>query len=239
VLSRDALIVLSALVGAVVIAWAWLFLPPMAGMVPEPLSTRYLLPAVAMWVVMMVAMMVPSATPMILLHARIDRAPSARVRTVHSLLFALAYLFVWTAFSAAAAVGQALLVRAGVISAMGLSIGNRAIAAGLLLLAAIYELTAAKRLCLERCQSPLLFMLKNFRPGAAGAFRLGLVHGLFCLGCCWALMLLLFVGGIMNLAWVAVLGVVVIAEKSAPSEWHLERYVAAILGFGGVVLLTG
>lgn len=211
----------------------------MAGMSPEPLSTGYLLPAFAMWVVMMIAMMVPSAAPMILLHARINRAPSARLRAAHSLLFALAYLLVWTIFSAGAAFVQALLVRAGMVSAMGLSLGNRSIAAGLLVLAALYELTAAKRLCLDRCQSPLLFMLQNFRPGAAGAFRLGLVHGLFCLGCCWALMLLLFVGGVMNLTWVAALGVVVLAEKFAPSAWHAERYLAVVLGLGAIIVLVG
>jgi predicted metal-binding membrane protein len=191
-----------------------------------------------MWAIMMVAMMVPSAAPMILLHARIDKAKTKRRRTMHSLLFALAYLLVWTGFAAAAAAVQALLVEAGAVSAMGLAIGERTAAAGLLLLAALYELTAAKRLCLDKCQSPLLFILHHWKPGAAGALRLGLVHGLFCLGCCWALMLLLFVGGVMNLAWVALLGIVVLGEKLAPPSWRAERYVAAALAAAAILIVV-
>jgi predicted metal-binding membrane protein len=238
-LSRDTLVVLGALTVAVVLAWAWLFFLPMGGSMANPLSVGYLLPAFVMWAIMMIAMMVPSATPMILLHARIDRAQSPTLRTAHTLLFAVAYVLVWAGFSAAAALTQALLVQTGVVSAMGLTVGNRTIAAGLLFLAATYEITAAKRLCLDKCNSPLMFMLKNFRPGAAGAFRLGLVHGLFCLGCCWALMLLLFIGGVMNLAWVAILGVVVLGEKFAPPHWHAERYLAAALLLGSAVVLAG
>ena len=211
----------------------------MAGMAMavEPLSAGYLLPAFAMWAIMMVAMMVPSATPMILLHARIDKAPMQRTRALHTLLFALAYLLVWTGFSAVAALAQALLVSAGTVSAMALAIGSREIAALLLLGAAAYELTAAKRLCLDKCQSPMMFILNHWKPGAAGAFRIGIAHGLFCLGCCWALMLLLFVGGVMNLAWVALLGIVVLAEKFAPPRWRAERYVAAALAVAAAALL--
>ena len=235
-LSRESLIVAAALAAAAILAWLWLLSAPMAGasmggmgMAPEPLSAAYLVPAFAMWAVMMVAMMVPSAAPMILLHARIDRSQTQRRRTLHSLLFALAYLLVWTGFSAAAALGQALLVNAGIVSDMALSIGNRGIAAALLLLAAAYEMTAAKRLCLDKCQSPLVFVMRHWKPGAPGAFRLGVAHGLFCVGCCWALMLLLFVGGVMNLAWVAALGIVILGEKFAPPYWRSERYVAAAL----------
>ena len=206
-------------------------------MAPEPLSASYLVPAFAMWAIMMVAMMVPSAAPMILLHARIDRAESRRQRTLHSLLFSLAYLLVWAGFSAFAALGQALLVSAGIVSEMALSVGNQRIAAALLLVAAAYELTAAKRLCLDKCQSPLLFIMRHWKPGAAGAFRLGVAHGLLCVGCCWALMLLLFVGGVMNLAWVAVLGIVVLGEKFAPANWRAERYVAAALVAGALLIL--
>ena len=135
-LSRDSLIVGAALAAAAVLAWLWLLNWRMDGMAPQPLSAAYLLPAFAMWAIMMVAMMVPSAAPMILLHARIDKAETMRLRAIHSLLFALAYLLVWAAFAAAAAVAQALLVRTGAVSAMGLAIGGRAAAAGLLLIAA-------------------------------------------------------------------------------------------------------
>ena len=122
---------------------------------------------------------------------------------------------------------------------MTLAIGDRTIAAALLLVAATYELTAAKRLCLDKCQSPLLFMLKHFKPGAAGALRLGLVHGLYCLGCCWVLMLLLFVGGVMNLAWVALLGIVVLGEKFARPNWHAERYLAGALAIAAIAVVVG
>ena len=237
-LSRDSLIVGAALAAAAVLAWLWLLNWRMDGMAPQPLSAAYLLPAFAMWAIMMVAMMVPSAAPMILLHARIDKAETMRLRAIHSLLFALAYLLVWAAFAAAAAVAQALLVRTGAVSAMGLAIGGRAAAAGLLLIAASYELTAVKRLCLDKCQSPLLFILRYWKPGAVGALRLGIVHGLFCLGCCWALMLLLFVGGLMNLAWVAILGILVLGEKLAPPAWRAERYVAAALFIGAIAALV-
>ena len=203
----------------------------------EPLSASYLIPAFTMWAIMMVAMMVPSAAPMILLRARIDKAPTGRERNLNSLLFVLAYLLVWAGFSAAAALAQALLVKAGLVSDMALIIGDRGIAAALLLLAAVYELSAAKRLCLDKCQSPILFIMRHHKPGPAGALNLGVTHGLFCVGCCWALMLLLFVGGVMNLAWVAVLAIVVIGEKLAPPSWKAHRFLAAALAAGAAAIL--
>jgi predicted metal-binding membrane protein len=234
-LTRESLIVGAALAAAAVLAWLWLLNSPMAGASetmsggPQPLSATYLIPAFTMWAIMMVAMMVPSAAPMILLHARIDKADTRRARTLHTLLFALAYVLVWTGFSVAAALAQALLVRSGIVSDMALTVGDRMLAAALLAGAAAYELTTAKRLCLDKCQSPMLFIMRHWKPGAAGAFRLGLAHGAFCLGCCWALMLLLFVGGVMNLAWVALLGIIVLGEKFAPPQWRAERYVAMAL----------
>ncbi|MGI8705463.1 MAG: DUF2182 domain-containing protein [Sphingomicrobium sp.] len=243
--SRESLVVGAALAAAAVLAWLWLLSSPMGGasdmagtgMAPQPLSAAYLVPAFTMWAIMMVAMMVPSAAPMILLHARIDKADTRRARTLHTLLFALAYLLVWTGFSASAALAQALLVRSGILSDMALTIGDRTLAAVLLIGAAAYELTAAKRLCLDKCQSPLLFIMRNWKPGATGAFRLGLRHGLYCLGCCWALMLLLFVGGVMNLAWVALLGIVVLGEKFAPPRWRAERSVAAVLLIAALAMI--
>ena len=225
-----------ALAAAAVLAWVWLLRAPMASIGADPWSAAYLVPTFAMWAIMMVAMMVPSAAPMILLHARIDKAPTQSQRTRNSLLFALSYLLVWAAFSASAAFVQALLVSAGHVSDMALSVGYRPIAAALLLAAAAYELTAAKRLCLDKCQSPMLFILKHWKPGATGAVRLGLAHGLFCVGCCWALMLLLFVGGVMNLAWVALLCILVLGEKFAPPAWRAERYVAAALVVGAAAV---
>ena len=205
----------------------------------NPFSLAYLIRTFAMWSIMMVAMMVPSASPMILLHARVSRAPSASARLRQTLLFAFAYLLVWTGFSFAAAIAQAVLVARGAVSAAALSIGPRRVAAALLIGAGLYELTAAKRLCLAKCTAPLVFFYRYWRPGAAGAFRLGTIHGLYCLGCCWALMLLLFVGGVMNLAWVALLGIVVLGQKLAPARWPTSLWTAAILALAasGVLLL--
>ena len=238
--SREMVIVAAALALAALLAWAWLLGSPVRAMAmagPEPLSASYLLPAVAMWAIMMVAMMVPSASPMFLLHARIDRTASKAGRRLNSLLFAAAYVLVWSAFSAVAAVAQALLVESGAVSAASLAIGSKILAAAVLLLAAGYELTAAKKACLGKCQAPMLFVLNHWSPGAAGAFRLGLLHGLYCLGCCWALMLLLFVGGVMNLAWVALLGIVVIGEKLAPPSWNANLFAALALILGAMRLV--
>ena len=245
-LSRDAIIVALALAVAAALAWSWLLRSPEGagamhdvGMIPEPFSAEYLLPAFAMWAIMMVAMMVPSAAPMILLHARIDKVQSRAARRVHTALFALGYLAVWAAFSAAAALAQATLVHSGLMSAATLSLGSRTLSAALVLVTAMYELTAAKRICLDKCQAPLMFMARYFRPGAAGAVRLGIFHGVYCLGCCWVLMLLLFVAGVMNLAWVALLAIVIFGEKFAPPHWHAERYVAAALAIAaGAILIA-
>ena len=248
-LSRPVLISAVAVAAAAALAWAWLFawqmpmgepMPGMPGMTmpPEPWSARYLLPAFAMWALMMVAMMLPSAAPMILLHARIDRgSPAQRARD--QALFVLCYLLVWAAFSAFAAAAQAALIGSGALAAAGLALGDRVLAAGLLLAAAGWQLTPAKAACLEQCQSPIQFVLRYWRPGAAGAVRLGLIHGVFCLGCCWGLMLLLFVGGVMNLAWVALLATVVLVEKLTPPAWHISRWLAVALAAGaGAVLLA-
>jgi predicted metal-binding membrane protein len=246
-LSRNVLIVGAALAAAVALAWGWLFstgMPAteihgqgMGAMQVEPWSAVYLLPAFLMWALMMVAMMLPSAAPMILLHARIDRAPTPRQKLRHSFVFALGYLLVWAGFSAVAALAQALLVDIGFISAMSLALGERSIAAALLAGAALYQLTGTKAACLDQCRSPLHFVMRYWSPGTAGALRLGLVHGLYCIGCCWALMLLLFVGGVMNLAWVAALAVIVLIEKVAPSNWRISIVIAAVLFAGALVLL--
>jgi predicted metal-binding membrane protein len=236
------LIVAAALALAALLAWAWLLrqstnaMGAMAG--PEPFSAAYLLPAFLMWAIMMVAMMVPSAAPMFLLHARIDRTPHGARRLLNGVVFISAYILVWTGFSAAAAFAQALLVRWGIVSAATLALGSKLIAAAVLLLAAVYELTAAKRLCLDKCQAPLVFVLNHWKPGTAGAFRLGLLHGLYCLGCCWALMLLLFVGGVMNIAWVALIGIVVVGEKLAPPNWHANLFVALGLILGAMAIVS-
>ena len=203
----------------------------------QPWSAGYLVPTFVMWALMMVAMMLPSAAPMILLHARIDRAPSPGSRLWHTLVFALAYLVVWTAFSMLAALMQAALIDFGLVSAMTLAIGDGALAAAVLVAAALYQLSAAKAACLDRCRSPLHFVMRYWSPGTRGAIRLGFNHGLYCLGCCWGLMLLLFVGGVMNIAWVAGLALIVLLEKVAPQRWHASKLIATLLFAAALLIL--
>ena len=203
-----------------------------------PWSAAYLVPAFAMWAVMMVAMMLPSAAPMILLHARIGRTPTAALRLAHTLLFSLAYLVVWTGFSAAAALAQALLIDLGLVRAATLALSDRGLAAAVLAAAGLYQLTPAKAACLDQCRSPIQFVLRYWSPGIGGALRLGVAHGLYCVGCCWGLMALLFVAGVMNLAWVALLAGLVLFEKVAPPRWRASLLIAGLLFAGGAALLA-
>jgi predicted metal-binding membrane protein len=241
-LSRPVLISGAALAVGAVLAWVWLAsnamnmddmsgspaaMSGMSAMV-QPWSGDYLLPAFTMWTLMMVAMMLPSAAPMILLHARIDRGTPAQ-RTRDTYLFVACYLLVWVLFSAAATLGQATMIDGRALTSGNLLVGDKYVAGGLLLAAGLWQLTHAKAACLEQCQSPLKFVLRYWKPGAIGAVRLGTRHGLFCLGCCWSLMLLLFVGGVMNLAWIAGLALVVFIEKVAPPVWRVDRWLAGLL----------
>ena len=201
-----------------------------------PWSAAYLAPAFAMWALMMVAMMLPSALPMILLHARVARHGGGAALPPATVVFALAYLLLWSGYALLAALAQAALVASGAVSAMALALGDRWLAAGLLALAAAYQLSSVKRACLDKCRSPLTFVLRGFRPDRRAALRLGLAHGAYCIGCCWALMALLFVGGAMNLAWVAALGAVVIAEKYGP-PWTAHA-IALGLAAGAAALIS-
>jgi predicted metal-binding membrane protein len=198
-------------------------------MAVAPWSAAYLLAAFTMWGLMMVAMMLPSAAPMILFYARFARRSGMRRAAGATALFVSAYLAIWALFSLLAALLQAALVGAGAASAMELALGDRRLAGLLLGLAGLYQLTPLKRACLASCRSPLDFLMRLWRPGPAGAVRLGLAHGIYCLGCCWVLMLLLFVGGVMNLAWIAGLALLVMAEKLAPARWPLSSVLGAVL----------
>jgi len=178
-----------------------------------------------MWAVMMAAMMLPSALPMILTFIKLgnDAGGVARARS-----FVAAYLLVWCAFSVAASVAQWASQAAGWVDPMIVS-RSVGLTAALLLIAGLYQFSPLKRICLSSCRTPMAFLLGEWRAGVSGAFVMGLRHGLFCLGCCWALMALLFVGGAMNLAWVAALSITVAVEKLAPHGEHLARLLGAAL----------
>lgn len=202
--------------------------------------TADLAAAAVMWFLMMVAMMLPSAAPMILLYARFARQAAGQGARVASVaVFAGVYLAVWAGFSLMAAAAQVALVRAGVVDAMSLAVSRRMLAGGLLIAAGAYQLTPLKRACLTACGSPAAFLSAHWRPGLSGAVRLGLRHGMSCLGCCWLIMGLLFVGGVMNLAWVAVLALVVLIEKVAPFGRRAGVVAGAAALAAGAVMMSG
>ncbi len=178
-----------------------------------------------MWAVMMVAMMTPSALPMVLVFERIQRSRrSASFWTTGA--FLLGYLVLWTGFSLMATTAQAGLHAAGLLS-MGMQ-SDSSVFSGLLLVAAgAYQLSPLKAACLAKCRSPLAFVLAEWREGAFGAWVMGLRHGAYCIGCCWLLMALLFVGGVMNLLWIGGLAAIVLVEKIFPSP-----RLASVLGIG-------
>ncbi|MFQ5786306.1 MAG: DUF2182 domain-containing protein, partial [Alphaproteobacteria bacterium] len=189
----------------------------MAAMTPAPWTPGYAVLMFFMWWIMMVAMMLPSASPMILLFAAINRKQRERGGPfVPSGAFAFGYLVAWGGFSLAAVALQWGLDRAALLSpAMA---GTGVIFGGVLLMAAgVYQLTPLKHACLRHCRSPLHFLSHHWRKGRSGALRMGLEHGAFCLGCCWVLMGLLFVGGVMNLYWIVGLALFVLLEKSLPA----------------------
>ena len=193
----------------------------MAGgpMATSSAPAAYIVEAFVMWFIMMVAMMLPSAAPMILLYGKLARAGRQQGGVFASTtMFAGVYLAVWGGFSAVAALIQWALVSSGAISDMGLAFGDHRVAGALLIAAGLYQFTPLKHACLKKCRSPFSFLMRLWRPGLAGAARLGLTHGVYCLGCCAMLMALLFVFGVMNLAWVALLAVLVLIEKAVPAD---------------------
>jgi len=186
----------------------------------------------AMWAVMMVGMMSGSAAPMLLFFAGAQAKRQTRGGSSHVLLFGLGYLAVWAGFSAMATFTQWTLQRASLLSDT-LAASKPGVATVIVVIAGVYQLTPFKSACLSHCRSPLGFLMTRWREGATGAFRMGATHGLFCLGCCWALMIVLFAVGVMNLAWVAALTVLVLIEKLAPAGFVLSRVSGlAMIGFG-------
>ncbi len=199
-----------------------------------------LVPLFGMWAVMMVAMMLPSAAPMILTFAAVARNRRRAARPyVPVAVFAAGYVVIWCVFSIAAAVGQWILHREALLSPMMAS--SSAIFGGVLLLAAgVFQFTPLKRSCLTHCRAPLEFIMTRWREGWRGAFGMGVEHGAFCAGCCWALMALLFVLGVMNILWIAALTVLVALEKMLPRAKWLSTATGVLLAcWGGWVLLRG
>jgi len=249
-LLRDRWLLGGTLLAATVLCWAWIV--PMArdmygdmtGSSAWMMTRNWDFPhqvlLFAMWVVMMIGMMLPSATPTLLLYAGVIRKSpeSARARA-HVYAFAAGYLLVWIGFSLAATVLQLLLAHWSLISRM-MEASSRVFGGALLLAAGLYQFTPFKRACLASCRSPAAFITRHMRPGVLGGFRLGTLQGLYCLGCCWALMLLLFVGGVMNLWWIGALTLFVLLEKVAPLGAQGGRLSGVLLiGMGLWTLIKG
>ena len=232
-LRLDQTIVVGALVLLTGIGWLYLVIWPM----PMPGGASVTAPGYAvltliMWFLMMVAMMVPSVTPVVLLFDRVSQQTAARLP--RTLGFVGGYLSAWLAFSAGVSLLQIALIRIGWIDTMGIT-QHRLVTAALLVAVGIYQWLPLKSACLDHCRSPLQLLTQHYRPGLSGAWRMGLEHGLYCVGCCWLLMLLLFVGGVMNLWWVAGIAILVSIEKLLPRGELVAKSVgllAIVVGLG-------
>jgi predicted metal-binding membrane protein len=247
-LRHDRIVVLSSLACVIAIAWVYLLLGAgiemdemdMGGgqimlMVP-PWTPGYAALIFVMWSIMMMAMMLPSAAPTILLVSALARNHSiTSVPTAG--LFTLGYMLVWVGFSLAATLLQWGLDSAGVLSE-AMAARSAAVAGCVLIAAGIYQWTHLKQACLRHCRSPLAFLLHHWRKGVWGAVTNGVRHGFFCLGCCWMLMVLLFVGGLMNLLWIGALALLVLIEKTLPWGGRTSRVTGVALVAWGTVTLV-
>jgi predicted metal-binding membrane protein len=265
VIRRDRVVVITALFAVIALSWAYLLagagmgmsalemtrmsqlgmargvsegdMASVAMMTPAVWTPGYAVLMLFMWWVMNVAMMLPSAAPMILLFATVNRKQRDTGHPyVATSIFAIGYLAAWAGFSLVAVMLQWGFERTGILSPM--LVATNAIFGGFLLLAAgVYQLTPIKHACLRHCRSPLAFLSSHWRRGARGALRMGLLHGAFCVGCCWFLMGLMFFGGLMNLYWIAGLALFVLFEKTvAAGHWLGYATGVALLVWGAGML---
>ncbi|MAI45167.1 MAG: DUF2182 domain-containing protein [Hyphomicrobiaceae bacterium TMED74] len=206
---------------------------------PANWTAEYAVLVFLMWWIMMIAMMLPSASPTVLLYtALLRRREQESAPAFVATIFLAGYLVVWAGFSAVAVSLQWLLELRGLVSPEMMTLTSSILAGVVLLVAGIYQFSSIKDVCLDHCRSPMQFLVTRRRPGNIGAFLMGLEHGAFCLGCCWFLMALLFVGGIMNLYWIAGLAILVALEKFAPMGGRIARIAGAVLIICGLWLLS-
>jgi len=191
-----------------------------------------------MWTVMMVGMMTGSAAPVLFLFAAMHAGRGSQRAPRVVLAFGAGYLLVWTAFSAIAALAQGGLHQAAMLSA-AMTTSDARLSGGILAAAGVYQLTPFKGACLTHCRSPLGFLMSHWRDGTSGAVRMGIEHGTYCLGCCWALMGVLFVVGVMNLGWVAALAIFVLVEKIGPAGVWVARAAGVAMVAAGALVASG
>lgn len=252
VLKRDRMVILAALIAITFLAWAYMVYEAramyqtgvcsciglkMSGPDTQPWSAATLLPLFLMWAEMMVAMMIPSAAPMILTFATVNRKRREQERPyVSTGIFLAGYIIIWTAFSLLAAIGQWILHGKALLSPMMVST-SPVLGALLLIITGIFQWTPFKHACLNHCRSPLTFLLSDWREGSFGALAMGLKHGLYCTGCCWFLMALLFVAGVMNVWWIALISIFVLLEKVAPHGLLVGKTAGVFLVLWGLWII--
>jgi predicted metal-binding membrane protein len=254
---RDQLAVLIGLAGITIAAWVYVVVtahrmaavsagmgghsmaPMMHAMTGvQPWTATEFGLRLAMWAVMMVAMMVPTAVPMTLLYAAVARKAAAQHNPLApTFVFVAGYIAVWTIFSLVATFAQHALDQAALLSPM-MSSNSAVFGAALLIAAGVYQLTPLKNACLRNCRAPAHFLSRNWRTGNLGAFRMGLTLGAYCVGCCWILMGLLFVGGVMNLLWIAAIAIFVLLEKTSPFGDVSGRFAGAAMILVGALSLA-
>ena len=251
VLRRDRAVVISGLLLIAVLAWAYMVylardmgsmdmgtsmaMPNMESWGAVEWGSMFL-----MWSVMMMAMMVPTAAPMILLFATVNRRRKEEEHPyVPTIVFTLGYVLVWTGFAAVATTGNWALHTHALLSSMMGESSSDYLGGSLLLAAGAFQWTPLKYVCLSHCRSPIGFLMTEWREGTGGALAMGLKHGTFCLACCWILMSLLFVLGVMNLMWIAALAGFVLLEKVVPAGQWVSRVSGLLLLVWGILVLSG
>jgi predicted metal-binding membrane protein len=204
-------------------------------------TPQYALVMFIMWWIMMIAMMLPSAAPMILIHAQVDRKAKVNTgkysRFFTTPAFVFGYLIAWAAFSAVATTLQWAFERAGLLSSAMMNSTSDVFAGIILLFAGAYQLTPIKQACLRHCRGPVHFLVHSWRSGSWGALLMGLHHGAYCLGCCWGLMAILFFGGIMNLYWIIGLALLILLEKLLPLGVIVSYVTGGLLAVWGASIL--
>ena len=264
ILRHERAVVLGALLAVTLLAWSYLLAGAgmnsagmdmvgmdmagmdMAGMAagggsmtmtPPHWTAGYAIMMFLMWAIMMVAMMLPSAAPAVLLAAALMRQRGGSVAFGPAGLFVAGYLAIWFGFSLIATLLQWGLDRAGLLPAQMTSL-SVALSGGLMLATGLYQLTRWKRACLIQCRSPFELLTRYWNRGRLGPMLAGVRHGLFCLGCCWMIMALLFVGGVMNILWIAGLAVLVALEKLLPAGQRVSQVIGVLLIVAGAVVLV-
>ena len=250
VLKKDRLVVITALISLCVLSWLYIIylyrqMYPMnmdalffaMPMTPRWSWTDFVL-LFLMWVVMMIAMMIPSVAPLVLIFAMINRQRKQQQNPFVPTVYLLSgYLLVWTAFSLCATMLQWLLQQLALLSPDMITT-SKTLGAAILISAGAFQFTPWKNRCLQQCRTPLNFLTNHFKEGKWGALQMGVENGLYCLGCCWILMILLFVSGIMNLLWIAIIALFVLIEKALPKAKYVSPVAGIALIIYGIIVLT-